>query len=150
MSLISQIEELAQPIANTQGAYLIDVKNRWEGKQQLIDIFVDTDEGVTIDLCAQISRQLIRTIDNSDIMKSPYRLQVSSPGIDRPLKFSRQYQKHIGRQLSIQYNLDGSILRLTGELIETADRHITIRLNDGTIKKINRDEIIEACINPVW
>lgn len=150
MSLISQIEELAQPIVNTQGAYLIDVKNRWEGKQQLIDIFVDTDEGVTIDLCAQISRQLIRTIDNSDIMRSPYRLQVSSPGIDRPLKFSRQYQKHIGRQLSIQYNLDGSILRLTGELIETADRHITIRLNDGTIKKINRDEIIEACINPVW
>ena len=150
MSLISQIEELAQPIVNTQGAYLIDVKNRWEGRQQLIEIFVDTDEGVTIDLCAQISRQLIQTIDNSDIMRSPYRLQVSSPGIDRPLKFSRQYQKHIGRQLSIQYNLDGSILRLMGELIETTDRHITIRLNDGTIKKINRDEIIEACCSAVW
>ena len=150
MSLISKIEELAQPIVSTQGAYLIDVKNRWEGRQQLIEIFVDTDEGVTIDLCAQISRQLIQTIDNSDIMRSPYRLQVSSPGIDRPLKFSRQYQKHIGRQLSIQYNLDGSILRLMGELIETTDRHITIRLNDGTIKKINRDEIIEAWCCTVW
>lgn len=150
MSIISQIEALATPIVEIHGAYLIDVKKRVDGRQQLIEIFIDANEGVTADLCAEISRQLIRTFDNSDIMRSSYRLVVSSPGIDKPLKYSRQYQKHIGRQLSVKYHTNEAIFKLTGELIETSDSHITVRSNDGADQKINRDEIIEACINPVW
>jgi ribosome maturation factor RimP len=67
-----------------------------------IGVFIDGDEGVSLDTCTQISRILESILDEEPTLGGIYELEVSSPGVSRPLKFLRQYLKHIGRTLKIK------------------------------------------------
>lgn len=67
-----------------------------------IGVFIDGDEGVSLDTCTQISRILESILDAEPTLGSIYELEVSSPGVSRPLKFLRQYLKHVGRTLKIK------------------------------------------------
>jgi len=67
-----------------------------------IGVFIDGDEGVSLDTCTQISRILESILDAEPTLGGIYELEVSSPGVSRPLKFLRQYLKHIGRTLKIK------------------------------------------------
>ena len=67
-----------------------------------IGVFIDGDEGVSLDTCTQISRILEPILDAEPTLGGIYELEVSSPGVSRPLKFLRQYLKHIGRTLKIK------------------------------------------------
>jgi len=80
-----------------------------------ITILLDGDNGITIDYCAEISRKVANEIEEKNIIDTAYTLEVSSPGIDFPLKFHRQYKKNIGRKLEIEL-IDGNIK--TGKLEE--------------------------------
>ncbi|MCB0685986.1 MAG: ribosome maturation factor [Saprospiraceae bacterium] len=80
--------------------FLVDIY--WNKKSQKLEIFIDTDEGVTLGECQQISRQMQSEFDEQAILSDDYVLDVSSPGIDRPLKLRRQYKKNLGRVLSVE------------------------------------------------
>ena len=67
-----------------------------------IGVFIDGDEGVSLDTCTQISRILESILDEEPTLGGIYELEVSSPGVSRPLKFLRQYLKHVGRTLKIK------------------------------------------------
>lgn len=67
-----------------------------------IGVFIDGDEGVSLDTCTQISRILESILDAEPTLGGIYELEVSSPGVSRPLKFLRQYLKHVGRTLKIK------------------------------------------------
>ena len=67
-----------------------------------IGVFVDGDEGVSLDTCTQISRTLEAILDEEPTLGGIYELEVSSPGVSRPMKFLRQYLKHVGRTLRIK------------------------------------------------
>jgi ribosome maturation factor RimP len=102
-----QITELLQSYLEDDRIFVVEVKIG-EGKiRQTITILLDTDEGIKIEDCASISRRLSYFIETNELIKEAYNLEVSSPGVDFPLTFKRQYVKNIGRNLKIQL-LDGT------------------------------------------
>lgn len=88
-----------------------------------ISVFVDGDEGVSLETCTQISRVLESILDVEPTLGGLYQLEVSSPGVSRPLKFLRQYIKHTGRTLKVNL-LNGDVHE--GKLVSTGHDSITL------------------------
>ncbi len=87
-----------------------------------LQVFIDSDEGVTFDTCQRISRYLEEHLDREGWLGEAYTLEVSSPGLSRPLKFPRQYPKHLGRKVEV--TADGETLR--GTLVEVGEKGIVL------------------------
>ena len=99
-----QIEELIVPTVEALGAYVWGVEYLNQGRKSLLRIFVEREEGVSVDLCAEVSRHVSDLLDVEEIMPSAYTLEVSSPGIDRLLFKSEQYEAHVGERLDVRLN----------------------------------------------
>lgn len=101
-----------------------------------IEVFIDSDEGVNFSTCQQISRYLEHHIDEKGWLGEKYILEVSSPGVGRPLKLKRQYPKHIGRKLEVNLQEGETV---SGTLTAVAEEGITLeektRVKDGKKKK---------------
>lgn len=101
-----------------------------------IEVFIDSDEGVNFSTCQQISRYLEHHIDEKGWLGEKYILEVSSPGVGRPLKLQRQYPKHIGRKLEVKQQEGETV---TGTLTAVSDEGITLeektRVKEGKKKK---------------
>ena len=113
------------------GAHLVDLVVRGDKGKQVLEVFIDNEQGVTSDLCAEISRDLIDTIDRSGALQSSYRLDVSSPGVDRPLRFSWQFKKHVGRDIEVFMSPDTGSKRLVGKFMACEDGQILLRQGSG-------------------
>lgn len=72
------------------------------GPSSVLSVWIDTDEGVTIDVCARISRKINAWLEENDPFDFPFNLEVSSPGLGRPFKIHRQYEKNVGRNLKVK------------------------------------------------
>lgn len=117
----ARITELLAPYLNDGYFYIVDVQvvGRQGGRIK-VTILLDSDTGITIDECADISRRLGEQMDELNVFgESPFTLEVSSPGVDYPLTFSRQYVRNIGRQLVVTL-ADGSTHRGTLESVDEA------------------------------
>ena len=98
-----------------------------------IKVFLDADNGITIDKCIKINRALYNQIEESDIFPNgDFSLEVSSPGVDEPLKLHRQYKKNIGRTVEVTLN-DGT--KKEGKLTGVNDEEIIIEEKSGQGKK---------------
>ena len=104
----TRITELLQPYLNDGQFYVVDVQvagshgDAQRGGRIKVSILLDSDTGITIEECASISRRLGATLDEADLFGgAAFTLEVSSPGIDQPLRFARQYVRNIGRQLAV-------------------------------------------------
>lgn len=84
-----------------EGAHLIELIARGDRSRRVLEVFVDAETGITTEICATISRSIAAAIEESGLIPGSYRLDVSSPGIDRPLAFPWQYAKHLGRTLRV-------------------------------------------------
>ncbi|MBK9982430.1 MAG: ribosome assembly cofactor RimP [Saprospiraceae bacterium] len=102
--------------------YLVDLEI---SASKHISVYVDGDEGVSLDACTQISRILESILDVEPTLGGIYTLEVSSPGVNRPLKYTRQYLKHTGRTLRIEL-LNGSKVEVV--LTNTGHDSITVEL----------------------
>lgn len=98
--LKQKIFDLASDIAAYEGFELYDVQIH-SGRRSLLKVIIDKDSGVTIDDCERMSKSLGALLDVEDLIKTPYTLEVSSPGIDRPLVKPRDFQKNIGRLIRV-------------------------------------------------
>lgn len=101
------MEEWLSPLLEEKNLFLVEVKISM-GKK--VEVYVDSDEGIHIDDCAVVSRFLESHLDGSGLVPENYILEVSSPGMNNPLRVPRQYKKRIGRKLEV--------LKTNGEKIE--------------------------------
>ncbi len=150
MTSVSSISERAKPVVEAKGAYLIDVAVRNGDRGNVVEIFADTDGGITTDLCAEISRELSEIFDGDKLFPGRYYLVVSSPGIDRPLKFQRQYAKNIGRSLTVKYKSAGQAEQIRGELLKTDATAFELRQENGDTRRVEFDAVMEARVNAPW
>lgn len=98
-----------------------------------IFIYLDADSGVTIEKCTRLNRALYKQIEENGLFPAgDFSLEVSSPGINEPLKLKRQYKKNIGRTVEVTLN-DGS--KKAGKLTEVNDEQMIIEETDGKGKK---------------
>jgi ribosome maturation factor RimP len=101
-SLLAEAEAVIRDIAEHEGLELVDVECRREPGGCVLRVLIDRQPGgVTIDICAEISRQIGDVLEVKDILSFPYRLEVSSPGVNRPLKRPHDFETRIGQTVSI-------------------------------------------------
>ena len=121
------IESLVNKMLPDERYFIVDIVIGGAENIKKISVLLDSDEGVNIDDCSKVSRKLGEEIENLNLLDIPYNLEVSSPGLDKPLKLKRQYKKNIGRQLSVMLN-DGKIK--TGTLEEVGEDSISILVEE--------------------
>lgn len=97
-----KVAELIEPIVDEMGFELVDIDFLSEYGRRILRISVDKEGGITLDDCAQVSRQVSDLIDIKDIVPYEYVLEVSSPGLNRPLKKERDVLRAIGKKVNIK------------------------------------------------
>ena len=126
-----QIEELITPTVEALDATVWGVEYLNQGKYSLLRIFVERDGGVSVDLCAEVSRHVSDLLDVEDILPRAYTLEVSSPGMDRLLFNGEQYQAHVGERLDVRLNypFDGR-KKIVGTLAGLEDNSVVLQVDD--------------------
>jgi len=137
---VSQLVE--EKISDRPDLFLVDVKMHPDGK---LIILADGDKGISIQDCAAISRYVGYKLEENNEMDHAYNLEVSSPGVDTPLKLLRQYQKNINRNVSVK-DINGLIHE--GKLLEASEAEIVIEATgkkmQGMKQVIPYDQIVET------
>ncbi|NJC86934.1 MAG: ribosome maturation factor RimP [Desulfuromonas sp.] len=135
--LLSKIEQLILPILSGYGLELADLELKGEGRGQILRIFIDKPGGVTLDDCAEVSREVGALFEVEDPIAAAYTLEVSSPGLDRPLKKARDFERHTGQLVKIKTTAlvdpDGrghSRKTFVGELLGLEGDRVRLRQTD--------------------
>jgi ribosome maturation factor RimP len=131
MELTEEIKRIVESKLTDPSQFLVEVLlSSKKGPKKLL-IIIDGDHGVTIDDCGNISRELSKALDDSALLDENYMLEVSTPGLDHPLKLKRQYKKNIGRKLKIK--MGDKIVE--GQLKNVSDEVISLDQETGSGKK---------------
>jgi ribosome maturation factor RimP len=130
MDLSEEIRKLAESEL-ASGQFVVDVISSSRQGPKKVLVVVDADQGINIDECAAISRRLSKALDDSGLLvEDNYLLEVSTPGLDQPLKLKRQYAKNIGRNLKLKLH-DRTI---EGRLSEVQEDQIVLNQETGVGK----------------
>lgn len=95
-------EEIVLPIVEALGYTYVDTEYVKQGKDWLLTIYIDKDEGILIEDCEEVSRAIETVLDEKDPIAESYILCVSSPGLDRPLKNERDFKRCLGKKIDIK------------------------------------------------
>jgi ribosome maturation factor RimP len=136
MTLLQEIESVIQAKLTDTDYYLVDIVGKDNaGKMQFL---IDGDQGVSIEKCAEISRAVSRYIDENELGEEKFLYEISSPGVDRPLKIMRQYPKHVGRTLAVKMTNDEIV---EGKLLEVGEEAIQLEVAGEKKKETKNIEI---------
>lgn len=126
MDLLKEnIVKISDEIVRNSNFFIVDILFRGDQRKRIIEIFVDGEKNVSAEDLAEISREINRVIEEKDLIKESYRLDVSTPGVDRPLKFLKQFPKHLSRNFEITYYVDKEEKKITGKLVEINGEELT-------------------------
>jgi ribosome maturation factor RimP len=138
MALKDQISELVTPAVSGQGFYLEDVHVATPGSHRIVTCIVDGDASLNLDQVTSVSRVISELLDEAAFMgETPFTLEVTSPGVDRPLTQPRHFAKNADRLLKI-VKVDGS--EVTGRILSNTDHDVTLSV---AVKK----EIVEQTVS---
>lgn len=99
--LAADLAKLVEPLVATGGLELLDVEVKGHPGRRLVRLVVDAESGVDVEACADLSRRLGAVLDTNDLIAGSYTLQVTSPGIDRPLRTRRDFARNLGRTVRV-------------------------------------------------
>ncbi len=136
---LTEIKTFLESIANPMGIEIVDVE--WNDKTASLTAFIETEQGVDLDTCEKFHNAIMEPIDSFDpTFDKPYTLNVSSPGLDRPFKTDRDFERNLGKEVEIKLfaPLKGKKF-LEGVL--TAFDENTVTVNIGEELKLPRNKI---------
>ena len=126
MDIIKEnIVRISNEIAEKLNFFVIDITFRGDNRKKIIEVFVDAEKNIDADNLAEISREINSIIEDQDIIQQAYRLDVSTPGVDRPLKFLKQFPKHINRNFEVTYKTEDENRTITGKLLSVEREELT-------------------------
>ncbi|MCX8023016.1 MAG: ribosome maturation factor RimP [Syntrophorhabdaceae bacterium] len=129
--ILGKIEAILTPILVEERLELVDIEFKPSGKRWLLRIYIDKEGGVTISDCEIVNRELGRILDIEDVIEHAYVLEVSSPGLTRPLKSLSDFDKFIGRDCKVITNKPyGGNVEVTGTIIGTTENEVKIKVKD--------------------
>lgn len=139
MTIESQLEALVLEILEPDPSYfLVDIRIKPTNN---IKVFLDGDQGISIEKCIAVNRAMYKRLEGSGMFpEDDFSLEVSSPGLDEPLKMFRQYVKNVGRKVEVVQK-DG--VKIEGKLLEAREEEIVVEETKGKNKKL---EIIRHAI----
>jgi ribosome maturation factor RimP len=150
VSKVDKVRELIEPIIKANEAFIVDLEIHSGTRGKSLEIFIDTDDGISTETCAKISRLISKIIEDENIFSTKYQLIVSSPGLEKALKYFRQYRKNIGRRLNLKVTGNNQRENISGVLEKVTDDGIVIRMNEKEQNVILFSSIIEAVVETPW
>jgi ribosome maturation factor RimP len=133
-----------------RNVFLVGLKTRPEKNRTIIQIFIDTDSGITIGECAELSRGLASILDERNLIDTPYELEVSSPGLDQPLALKRQYRRHVGRKFKVSYREGEETKSIEGKLESVSDDAVVLLSEKNDLVTLEFEKIVEGAIRLPW
>lgn len=149
MTLEDKINQIVKPICEANDLYLVGVKAKGNPANPVLQIFADSEMGITLGQCEQLSRLIQDELDTDDSIYGNYRLEVSSPGLDRALVHDFEFKKNLGKTLSVKMKTAQGDKTLTGKLVEFDEKIIKIESGEEVIT-IRREEINKAKVKVQW
>lgn len=141
MELIRTIETIVQPLLDELMLELVDVEYRRESHGWVLRFFLDKDGGITLDDCAGASRQISSLLDVEDIIPTTYTLEVSSPGLERPLKKAADFKRFIGKIAKIK-TIDALDLENSGKRKKTyIGKLVGLERNDTVVLLLDQSAV---------
>lgn len=150
VDVVGRVTELLQPILDEMGLELVELEFRKVGRGYLLRVFIDKPGGVNLDDCADLSHELSVQLDVEDCIPGRYNLEVSSPGLNRPLKSERDFVRYQGQLAVIKTtellaDAKGSRRKtFLGTLQGLEDGNVVILLKEGPLASIPLDKISKA------
>lgn len=142
-----QVRDLIEPVITGMEYELVDVQYVKEARRHILRIFIDREGGISLDDCEKVSRAVDPLLDTSDPVPGPYYLEVSSPGLDRPLKKAADYERFAGRKVLLktyapvegQRTFRGVLGGLAGDrVVVVADgREVSLPLKDVALARLD-------------
>jgi ribosome maturation factor RimP len=147
MGIIERVNKLVEPICADLGIELVDVDHAGG----ILRVTVERDGGVDIDTISLITRELSRALDHDDPIPGRYTLEVSSPGLERPLRRPAHFVRAVGQRIKVKTkpHVEGE-RRLEGLLTAAGDNRIELVLDDGTTRALAYDDVERGNTIFVW
>jgi ribosome maturation factor RimP len=127
---VTRVWELAAPLVNSEGMEIVDIEFRYEGSRggRVLRLYLDKEGGPNVDDLSRVSHQLSELLDTQDVVPGTYTLEVSSPGINRPLKRPEHFARFVGKRIRVRTrdSIDGRRSFL-GTLQEVLENQITLK-----------------------
>ena len=143
--VLTAIEQYAEPLLRDMGLELVEAQFRREGHGWVVRLFIDSEPGISLDDCAAVSRAIGTWLDVEDVIEHAFHLEVSSPGLERPLKKIEDFQRFVGRKARVKLKEDrqGQLV-FTGTLEQVAGEQVSMLTDDGKQVAFLFEEIARA------
>lgn len=140
LSKSEQLEEMLAPLVEKTGYECMDVTFEKAGKDWILTVYIGSPNGISLDDCEKVSQVLSPFLDETDPIEQSYFLEVSSPGIDRPLKKDRDYERAVGETIAVHLfaKRDG-VKDFTGVLTSADSSQIVLETENGPIEIARKD-----------
>jgi ribosome maturation factor RimP len=148
--IVDRVSAIADPILSNEGMELVEIEYRRESKGWVLRLYIDKEGGVTLDDCTRISQEVGRSLDVEDFISTPYTLEVSSPGLARPLKKEKDFMKYRNHMIKVK-TIDPIENRrqFKGKLLGITENRIEIAM-DGGVFQILLSNVAKANLEIDW
>ncbi len=133
--LVGSLTELVEPLVVAHGLELVGLEVKGYPGRRLVRLVVDSDSGVDVESCAELSRRVGAVLDDNDSIPGSYTLQVTSPGADRPLRTQRDFARNLGRSVRVWTRPveDGRGQELVGVVAAVGEETVTLKVDGDEI-----------------
>ncbi len=139
----SRLDKLVQPLVEELGYEFVGLEHSSNPKNAMLRIYIDHEAGIDLDDCSKVSREVASLLDVEDPISGHYNLEISSPGLDRPLFTPEHYQQFVGEEVKLNLfapedgrrKFTGRILAVEGQSVQLSVDDIEIELSFGNIAK---------------
>ena len=148
--LADRVSGLTEEVIVGTDYFLVDVEVRGHKGTRVVEVYIDSEEEVGHDDLALISKEVGFLLDVEDVVDGSYKLELSSPGIKRPLTMPAQYRKNVGRTLRVRFENDGDEEIVVGDLTDADDEEIELELPSAERLQLPYTTITQARIELPW
>lgn len=143
------LRDMLEPAVTALGCELVGIEYHPSGKQSLLRVYIDKPDGVTVDDCSAVSYQVSGLLDVEDPIPGHYTLEVSSPGLDRPLFQARDFERFAGQQVKVRmrFPVEGQ-RNFRGLLQGLHEQQVVIEEQDGKRVSLPLDQVEQARLVP--
>ena len=143
--IVSDVSHLAEPLLHEFDLEMVDIEFQFESGRWILRVFIDKEGGVTVDDCTNVSRELGNLIEVEDIIDYPYVLEISSPGLNRPLRKESDFMRSIGKMVKLRMSRPINRRRnFTGRLANVREGIISLLVDDSNLVELPLKEIDKA------
>ncbi len=146
----SRVRELAEQVASGHGLDILELSLRRQGRAQVLSVVLDADAPIDADVVEQISKELSRSLDADDPVPGSYLLEVTTPGLERPLQSGRDFRRQRGHEVQVVCAPgDGSRSELRGTVLDVDDDAVTLDV-DGEKIRVPLSDVMRGKVVLPW